>query len=265
MNYRLTQIEKRLQAFVESTINPFPSARISQLARRLVEAVESSLIQRSDGGLAAAPAYTIALHPTDFSIWQIHPEWLYQLVQVLGQAAWDEGLAFETQLRLSLVADLNVQTGAVKVFPSTAPPALGQTGIMSLHAEHPKENVDPRPRNAFLILENGRIFSLQLVTINIGRRLENQLIIDDPRVSRSHAQLRAARQSYTIFDLNSTGGTFVNNLPISQHTLRPGDVISLAGVVLIYGEEAAEEPRPTSEDTSTYSTLSNDFDKPGKF
>jgi hypothetical protein len=261
MNNRLNQIEKRLQVFVETTINPFHAARVPQLSRRLVEAVESSMFQRSDGSPAAAPAYTIALNPDDFAAWQIHPEWLNEMVQVLGQAAWDEGLLFETPLRLSLMAEAGIPAGSVKVFPSAAPLLLGQTGIMSLHSEAQKELADPRPRNAFLILENGRIFSLQLVTVNIGRRLENQLIIDDPRVSRNHAQLRAARQSYTIFDLNSTGGTFVNNLPVTQQTLRPGDVISLAGVVLIYGEEALEEPRPNSEDTSTFLTHSNDSGK----
>jgi pSer/pThr/pTyr-binding forkhead associated (FHA) protein len=42
-----------------------------------------------------------------------------------------------------------------------------------------------------------------------------------------------------IFDLNSTGGTFVNGKRVTQSMLYPGDVISLAGVPLIYGQETS--------------------------
>jgi pSer/pThr/pTyr-binding forkhead associated (FHA) protein len=42
-----------------------------------------------------------------------------------------------------------------------------------------------------------------------------------------------------IFDLDSTGGTFVNRVQVNQSTLFPGDVISLAGVELIYGQDAS--------------------------
>jgi pSer/pThr/pTyr-binding forkhead associated (FHA) protein len=45
------------------------------------------------------------------------------------------------------------------------------------------------------------------------------------------------RDRYMIFDLNSTGGTFVNGIQITQQELTPGDLISLAGVPLIYGQE----------------------------
>jgi pSer/pThr/pTyr-binding forkhead associated (FHA) protein len=75
--------------------------------------------------------------------------------------------------------------------------------------------------------------------VNIGRRLGNHIVIDDPRVSRSHAQIRALRGRYVLFDLNSTGGTFINGQRIKQHSLKPGDVISLAGYTIIYGEDSS--------------------------
>jgi pSer/pThr/pTyr-binding forkhead associated (FHA) protein len=76
--------------------------------------------------------------------------------------------------------------------------------------------------------------------INIGRRPDNQLVINDSRVSRIHAQLRAINGLYIIFDLDTTGGTFVNGQKINQCTLYPGDVISLAGVPLIFGQDEYE-------------------------
>ena len=105
------------------------------------------------------------------------------------------------------------------------------------------------PENAFLIVEGVKVFPLALPVINIGRRLDNQLIIDDPRVSRNHAQLRTIKGRYVVFDLNSTGGTFVNGQRTSQSVLYPGDVISLAGVALIFGQDNPP-PRPDLKETA---------------
>jgi pSer/pThr/pTyr-binding forkhead associated (FHA) protein len=92
--------------------------------------------------------------------------------------------------------------------------------------------------------------------INIGRRLDNQLVIDDPRISRSHAQLRAIKGRFVIFDLNSTGGTFVNGERTSQSVMYPGDVISLAGVPLVYGQDNPP-PRPDLAETNPLSEASS--------
>ena len=97
----------------------------------------------------------------------------------------------------------------------------------------------------FLIIEGVKVHPLNETVVNIGRRLENQLVIDDPRVSRNHAQLRAIKGRFVLFDLNSTGGTFVNGQRTSQTVLYPGDVISLAGVALIFGQDNPP-PRPIS-------------------
>lgn len=66
------------------------------------------------------------------------------------------------------------------------------------------EDYSKIPENAFLIVEGVKVFPLKLPVVNIGRRLDNQLIIDDPRVSRNHAQLRAIKGRFVVFDLNST-------------------------------------------------------------
>ena len=45
------------------------------------------------------------------------------------------------------------------------------------------------------------------------------------------------RGRFVVFDLDSTGGTWVNGVRIQQAALTPGDVISLAGLPLIYGQD----------------------------
>lgn len=73
--------------------------------------------------------------------------------------------------------------------------------------------------------------------VNIGRKLDNHIVIHDPRVSRNHAQIRVVDGQFVIFDLNSTGGTTVNEQMIDKSILYSGDKISLAGVNLKFVQD----------------------------
>jgi len=107
------------------------------------------------------------------------------------------------------------------------------------------------PEDAFVIVDGVKVIPLTLSIVHIGRRLDNNLVLDDSRVSRNHAELRAINGRYVIFDLNSTGGTFVNGVKITQSILYPGDVISLAGVNLVYGQKNPPA-RPDLKETSPF-------------
>jgi pSer/pThr/pTyr-binding forkhead associated (FHA) protein len=110
------------------------------------------------------------------------------------------------------------------------------------------------PQNAFLIVDGMQIFPLSQGVINIGRRQDNQLIIDDTRISRVHAQLRAIKGRYVIFDLESSGGTFVNGERIRRSTLYPGDVISLSGVPLVFGQDLSGAGETQDYDPARHDT-----------
>jgi pSer/pThr/pTyr-binding forkhead associated (FHA) protein len=105
------------------------------------------------------------------------------------------------------------------------------------------------PEEAFIIIDGFKVIPLAQAVITIGRRVENTLVFEDERVSRFHAQLRAIGGRYVLFDLDSTTGTFVNGQRTTQTILYPGDVISLGGVNLIYGQKNPP-PRPDLKDTS---------------
>lgn len=130
------------------------------------------------------------------------------------------------------------------------------------------------PQNAYLIIDGVRIQPLKEAVVNIGRRLENHVIIDDPRISRHHVQLRAMRGHYVLFDLNSTGGTFVNGQRTTRTVLYPNDVISLAGVILVFDQDLERgdlvetsplsEPGPTAaQPTATMERITVDIDAVG--
>jgi pSer/pThr/pTyr-binding forkhead associated (FHA) protein len=94
------------------------------------------------------------------------------------------------------------------------------------------------PSNTFLIMEGTKAMPLDQSPITIGRSHENVIVLDDPRVSRKHLEIRVIREHFVLFDLNSSGGTFVNGQRVSQGILYSGDVISLAGVSLVFMQDS---------------------------
>jgi pSer/pThr/pTyr-binding forkhead associated (FHA) protein len=166
----------------------------------------------------------------------------------------DVGLKLELQPTITITTDDSYSEKDVSVIASHRLEPLEETQGMVTEQEKNNENGETIPENAFLIVEGVKVFPLKESVVNIGRRLENHLVIDDPRISRNHSQLRAINGRFVLFDLNSTGGSFVNGQRTSQTVLYPGDVISLAGVALIFGQDNPP-PRPDLKDTSPFKDL----------
>jgi hypothetical protein len=109
------------------------------------------------------------------------------------------------------------------------------------------ENALPQDESAYLLSIDQLVFELVQSQTRIGRREGNEIVISDPRVSRDHAAVRWIAGRYMIFDLQSTGGTKVNNARVTKQELFPGDVISLAGYELIFGQNNHSLPDSTQK------------------
>ena len=92
------------------------------------------------------------------------------------------------------------------------------------------------PENSFLVVNGAEIVPLEDRTLRIGRMDDNDIVIPDAHVSRYHAKIQPEKGKYSLIDLGSTGGTSVNGKKVTKATLSPGDVITLSGVPIIYGE-----------------------------
>ncbi|MBN2002137.1 MAG: FHA domain-containing protein [Anaerolineae bacterium] len=80
----------------------------------------------------------------------------------------------------------------------------------------------------------GETYVLQHALCTIGRTPENAIVIDSPRISRHHAQLKPTSNSLAIEDLNSTNGTWVNGKRLTaSQILVHGDEIELADHVTL--------------------------------
>jgi predicted component of type VI protein secretion system len=234
----LDRIESRLQSLFEGSLTSLVSwgGNANTLANSLAIAMNANLHQAEDGHWVAPGSYIIQVHPERLPYWQADPRILRMITQNFEQVAGEEGIEFASTLSLHLAIDPRLHVNEVQVNASNRSEKLADTAALKPIMESPHAS-DHIPPNAFLIVNGDQTFLLHQAVVNIGRRLDNHITIDDPRVSRVHAQLRANRGWYILFDLNSTGGTYVNGQRITQYNLNPGDVISLAGVPLIYGQD----------------------------
>jgi pSer/pThr/pTyr-binding forkhead associated (FHA) protein len=80
-------------------------------------------------------------------------------------------------------------------------------------------------------------------TAQIGREVDNDVVLDSSHVSRRHAVIVWREGAFEIADLGSTNGTQVNGEPVTQsHILRDSDVMRLYDVELTFYESGKAAP-----------------------
>ncbi len=94
------------------------------------------------------------------------------------------------------------------------------------------------PVFAYLIVKSGAKaganFPLKKSTIKLGRDAGNDINLDDKKASREHAKLKLQDGAYTIYDLASSNGTFVNGVKIQTQNLSDSDEIQIGDSVLVF-------------------------------
>jgi ABC-type multidrug transport system ATPase subunit len=97
--------------------------------------------------------------------------------------------------------------------------------------------------------DNSRDFTLTEPTYTLGRSPENDIVINDPAVSRFHARLEKRDSSYEIVDLDSTNGLSLNGSKFDRRLLVLGDLLQIGQSVQLEFRStspAAEAPKPAA-------------------
>lgn len=87
--------------------------------------------------------------------------------------------------------------------------------------------------------------------LTVGRREDNDVVIDDPSVSACHARFCVEEEGgLFVVDLDSSNGTWLNGRQIGRERLAPGDVLSIARrveVLVLEDDENEAFVRPDAE------------------
>ncbi len=237
----LEAIEIKLQTLIEGSAKLLP-ANTSQanITLDILHSLRRIVLDAIHNNNPIPNVYSIALQPGICVEIAGNSLLVNDIEKTLIECADEYSKSIRGNITIEFFPDEELLDTAFKINSYTIFNELEQTAVIKTVQEQqvPQQKY---VSEAYLILPNKDIFPLRRTITQIGRKNDNHLIIDNPTISRNHAQIRNINGNFMVFDLNSTSGTFVNGVRVHQTLLRSGDVISLANYPLVYGTESDED------------------------
>lgn len=235
------RIEARIEQWMESTFAAAFGPRIDvfDIALHIARAMDAGITLAPGSNRPIAPdVYRVVLH--DAAYQRLH----HRLTEIIEKlASYVVMLAAQKEYRLTrhpiitLTPDPDCEPHHPRVHTShTDEAGSTTTGLEPIQVPSPMPSI-----RAQLLINGTRACPLAAPLINIGRMEDNDIVIDDPHVSRHHLQLRQRGTETLLFDVGSSRGTRVNGRTVREHRLRNGDLIEIGKTRLIYLEERDDE------------------------
>jgi hypothetical protein len=248
----LRSIESKIAGLVEGTFSrAFRSeVRPVEIARKLAREMEEHKTL-SLSRTYVPNEYRVYLSPRDRERFAEYEDALIsELTGYLLEHARRERLVlmsrplveFETDDRLGL-GEFGIQTRVVNPEPEfeedepveRESEASGRTMIYSTAgrvAEPLEERARARQQTALLLM-GGKRLVVGPAGATLGRSRQCDVTVDDPNVSRTHAEVRPRGGSWVLSDLGSTNGSRLNGHRVEgAEVLKPGDEIELGTTIV---------------------------------
>ena len=137
---------------------------------------------------------------------------------------------------------VSVREGAAPPLPRPVPWSwvlpLGALLLVVAYSVLQQSRTRARAADAQLVVTAGhanrRAMPMGRHGLLIGRDTICDLVLAEPRASTRHARITRTPQGYTITDLGSMNGTFVNGQPIARAMIQPGDTIRIGHTELSF-------------------------------
>lgn len=231
----LARFESFMEHLVEGSVqrlfrSPVQPAEIAKRLERAMEANQTISVRR----VIVPNVYHAFLNPQDMQAFTpIRAEVEREMANYLADLARERGFTLLEHPQVELVADASVPRNAIQVTAETVEPKPAQQSDTQVI---PQQAVQARARLLLARPDGTHTIPLESTLLTIGRGLNNDIILEDTRVSRQHAQIRYRARRFWVSDSGSTNGTFVNGEPIEEAALRDGDTLSLGGLELTFKE-----------------------------
>ncbi len=213
------------------------------LAKRLERAMDENRSFRQDG-VVVPNAYDIALHPDEYAPFATYRGSLEDdLAREARERARANNYRMVSRPWVRLRADASVPRGEIRILATVSESDEPVTDAAAGTAPDTRTAVLRQDETgavgqATLLVRTGQgdpvRFELSAPLIGIGRDHDNDVIVDDPGISRHHCQLKLQQGLYALTDLGSSNGTTVNGRRVSEVALRDGDRIAIGGTTLEY-------------------------------
>jgi len=244
----LRNLEEKIAGLVEGTFGRVfrSEVRPVELARKLAKEMDEHRTV-SLSRTYVPNEYVVWLSPQDRERYDgVERDVIDELSNYLLEHARREKLALVSRPQISFATDERLALGefgiqARLVRPEAAavadPEPMGHTMVYSTSDRH-QEALDevrttsgrPQPARA-VIVAGGRRLVVPPGGALLGRSREADIVLDDPNVSRRHAELRPSGAGWLVADLGSTNGVRVNGRPIDgPHPVADGDELELGTV-----------------------------------
>jgi len=241
----MSELDATLARYLEESLTSLPwlGIDVPGIIRNLAGEIVASTRQDSDNNRYAPDQFTLTACPGSSSdirkgLGLVQSQISLQMEEALATL----GYRLTHPVHVTFASDPTLRIGVVRVIAWHSRDPLQLTDQMQ---EYEEPGTSTPPRGAFLIVSGKRNFPLRNKRVRIGRRLDNDLVLDDNHVSRQHAELIAREGYYILRDMNSTAGTRVNKTLIKEHRLEPGDLIHIASIEIIYNEDPLGPPTET--------------------
>ncbi len=208
----LQQFENRLERMVEGVFSRAfrSSVRPIELGRRLVREMDEHRSVDVKGRRIVPNHFVFHLSSQDHAGFaDIDEALLIELCEAAREYARDEGYHFMGPVTVELQVNMALKPGRFEI-DSTMREGGGGAGAGSL------------------VMPSGERVTLGDNVVSFGRHPDCTIVLNDPNVSRRHAEVRPVGTGFIVADLGSTNGTKINGLRIDgERPLHDGDILSL--------------------------------------
>jgi hypothetical protein len=256
----LRAIEQKIEALFEGVFGRAFRTNVQpvELARKLAKEMDDHKTV-SVSRVYVPNEYTVYLSTADREQFEGYENSLQaELEEYIGEHAKREDYALLTAPRVLLETDDDLAVGEFGIATRMVQPRRAQRS-----AGEPEEQVEPgatmiyKPkampeaadagadadpdldleREVASLAWDGRTLRIDKRRVVLGRSRECDIQVEDPNISRRHAELRQEGSAYWIVDLDSTNGIEVNGRRVQRAKLESGDTFTVGSTEITFSTE----------------------------
>jgi hypothetical protein len=253
----LRNIEAKIESLFEGVFGRAFRTHVQpvELARKLAKEMDDHRMV-SVSRVYAPNEYAVYLSPSDREQFSSYEDSLVnELQEYLSEHARRESYVLLSSPKVAMNTDADLEVGEFGIATRMVQPEPGE-------AQEPAPEVAPgatmvyRPKAApdtqaatpeelgverelVTLTVNGNQHPIDKQTVVIGRSRECDIRLNDPNVSRRHAEIRQEGTAYWLIDLESTNGSTVNGRRQQRAKLETDDRITLGSTEIVFRRSVA--------------------------